>query len=317
MKSLGIIGCGAVTQRLYVKALSMYNDISVDAVFDIKPELAALVAGQLSATVVTKEELLAKSDIVIICTPPSTHFNLVQEALTQGKKVVCEKPFVGLSKEAVFLADLAHQRGAELYVAHFRRNFPSVQMARSIIKSKVLGDVKAIEVYEGGKFSWVTASGYVYNDPFGGVLFDTGSHTIDMALFMANIDIADLSVEALSIIKDKPEPAHDINANLKLHANDATIDLKVRLSRKDLLSNKVRIICSNGYIDVPAGIAANYIRITGQSGSTIVHSGTNYEDLMDCFASQFKGMFYDTVDSVYAASRFINLTKVLEKIAND
>jgi predicted dehydrogenase len=317
MKSLGIIGCGAVTQNQYVKVLGMFHDVSVNAVFDINTELANLVARQLSAKVVTKQELLEKSDIIIICTPPSTHFGLVQEALAPGKKVICEKPFVGTVKECIALSDLALKRDAELYVAHFRRNFPSVQLAHSIIKSKVLGDVKAIEVYEGGKFSWVTTSGYVYKDPFGGVLFDTGSHTIDMALFMANLDTVNLIPQVVSIVKDKPEPAHDITANLKLNMADSVIDLKIKLSRKLLLSNKIRIICSNGYIDIPAGVAADHIRISGQSGSTVVYSAIKYDDLMEPFAMQFKDMFYDVKDSVYASSRFVNLTKILETIANN
>jgi len=318
MKSLGIIGCGAVTQKQYAKVLGMFHeDVSIDYVFDLNDELAALVAQQLGAKAVTKELLLSKSDIVVIATPPQSHFELIKDALKPGNKVICEKPFVGSIKECNELIALAKERKSELFVAHFRRTFPSVKLAQSIIKSKILGEVQAIEVYEGGKFSWITKSGYVYKDPFGGVLFDTGSHTIDMALFIANIDTIGLEPKVVSIQKDKDEPAHDITAKLKLTTATSSIDLKIKLSRKLLLSNKIRITCQNGFIDVPAATMANYIRISSPISSTIVYAADKYDDLMDCFAMQFKDMFFDVKDSVYDASRFINLTKILEIIAKN
>ncbi|WP_259067296.1 Gfo/Idh/MocA family protein [Mucilaginibacter sp. X4EP1] len=314
-KSLGIIGCGAVTQNQYLKALGMYHDIAVKYVFDINQELAHVMAAQFGANVVTKEELLSNSDIVVIATPPSTHFQLINEALKKGNKVICEKPFVGSVADCKELIKVAAAREAELYVAHFRRTFPSVQLAQSIIKSKILGNVLGIEVYEGGRFSWQTQSGYVYKDPYGGVLFDTGSHTIDMALFMANIDTGEFEPEVISITKDKSEPSHEIAAELKLKSSAYDINLKVKLSRKLLLSNKVKIICENGYMDIPAGMA-NYVRIGSKLSSTVVYSDTKYDDLMDCFAIQFNDMFYDKPESIFSAGRFLNLTKILEVIAN-
>lgn len=316
-KSLGIIGCGAVTQKQYVKVLSMFTDISVDGVFDISTELSTLVADLLGAKVMSKQQLLNECEIIVIATPPSTHYELIKDALQPGKKVICEKPFVGTIKECDELVALAKERSAELYVAHFRRTFPSVQLAKSIVKSKIMGEVTGIEVYEGGKFSWITKSGYVYKDPFGGVLFDTGSHTIDMALFMANIDTMDINLKVLSIKKDKAEPAHDIAANLQLETKQGDIDLKIKLSRRLLLSNKIRINCQHGFIDVPAATMSDYIRIGSKTSSTVVYTNTKYADLMDCFAMQFKDMFYDVKDSVYDAKRFINLTKILETIANN
>lgn len=315
IRSLGIIGCGAVTQNQYAKVLGMFHDISVDHVFDINPELSTAVAAQFNAKSATKEELIAKSDIIVIATPPSTHFSLVKEALIKGKKVICEKPFVGTVEECAELSETARQNGAELYVAHFRRTFPSVKLARSIVESGVLGAVTGIELYEGGKFSWQTQSGYVYKDIYGGVLFDTGSHTIDTALYMACLDtVAGLTAEPVSIERDKPEPAHEISAHLALKSNHSVVDLKVMLSRKLLLSNKIKIKCASGYIDVPVGMAS-YIRVGGANGSTVVYSNVAYGDLMDCFAVQFKDMFYDVKNSDFSAEKFINLTQVLETIA--
>jgi predicted dehydrogenase len=317
-KKLGIIGCGAVTQNSYVTALKMYNSIDVRYVYDINEELAVEVAQLLGAEAVSKEKLLADSDITVIATPPSTHYQLVKEALAYGKKVICEKPFVGRVTECLELLDIAKANKSKLYVAHFRRCIPSVELANSIIKSGILGLVESVEAYEGGHFAWVTKSGYVFKDPFGGVLFDTGSHTIDTALYIANLDSVELTTNVLQVNRDRQEPSHEIDAEMELIRTDnSKITFKLKLSRRSILANKIRIKCTNGYIDVSTGMT-NYIRLGGKSTSTVLYSNINYKELNDCFALQFEQMFADDVqDSIFDAPLFINLTKVLENIANN
>lgn len=315
-KDLGIIGCGAVTQRNYVKTLPMFSDIKVKCVHDIDDSLSKLVAKQLDAKATTKEELFDKCKIIIIATPPSTHFSLVREALSMGKRVICEKPFVGNVEEALGLLDIAKKSNSELFVAHFRRLYPSVQLARELVDSGVLGQIVSIEAYEGGRFSWKTKSGYVYKDPYGGVLFDTGSHTIDMALYIAKLDSMEMLASLSSIRKDKVEPAHDVEANLVLNSPIGEVDFRIKLSRRQMLANKIRITGTNGFIDIPT-LISNYVRLGSKNSSTVLYSKVNYEDLMDCFALQFKYMFYDVIDTTFNGLRFVNLTKILEIISKD
>ena len=55
-------------------------------------------------------------DCVIVATPPSSHFRICHEALSTGKHVICEKPFVFEVSEAEELRSLADQRGCMLVV---------------------------------------------------------------------------------------------------------------------------------------------------------------------------------------------------------
>jgi predicted dehydrogenase len=315
-RNLGIIGCGAVTQNNYVKVLPMYSDITIKSVFDVQEEQALLIAKELNSTATSKSSLLKDCDIIVIATPPSTHRSLIEESLSKDKIVICEKPFVGTAEDAKHLVNLAKVSQSKLYVAHFRRLFPSVILARDILKSKLLGDILSIEVYEGGRFSWQTKSGYVYNDPFGGVLFDTGSHTIDMALFIAGMDTSPLNISNMDIKKDKTEPSQEISASMSLSTLENEFSFSIKFSRKILLANKIRITGSNGYVDVPVGLA-NYVRLGTKYDSTMIYSNTKYSDLIDCFATQFKYMFYPSEHSIFDASHFINLTYILERISKD
>jgi predicted dehydrogenase len=315
-RNLGIIGCGAVTQNNYVKALPMFPDIKVKAVYDLDEKQAISTARQLNSTFTSKDNLLSICDIIIIATPPFTHRSLIEESLSKGKIVICEKPFVGTSEEAVYLVNLADKSQAKLYVAHFRRLFPSVSLAKEIVQSKLLGDILSVEVYEGGRFSWQTKSGYVYNDPFGGVVFDTGSHAIDMALFVTGLDNSPMVLSNVVIKKDKAEPSHEVFASMLLDSADQKFKLSVKFSRKILLANKIRITGSNGYLDIPTGLS-NYVRLGTKYDSFMIYSNTKYDDLMDCFAMQFKFMFYPNENSIFDAARFINLSNVLEAITKD
>lgn len=319
LKSVGIIGCGAVVKNSYVEALGKHKNISVDYVCDLNEALANEIAGLFNAKAVTKDVLLQHSDIVIIATPPSSHYSLIMDSLRDNRKIVCEKPFVGTIKECNELVAAAKKANSELFVAHFRRSYPSVLLAQSLIKSNIIGKVTGIEVYEGGKFSWQTQSGYIYKDPYGGVLFDTGSHTIDMALFMTGLDSEEVFESKIkSLKKDQPEPAHHVEAELELLTKNSVIDFKLKLSRRTILSNKVKIIGETGSIDISVQLT-NYLRLTGSNGlSTIVHSPNTQTILFnDCFTTQFKEMFYDNSDSIFVASRFKNLTSILEVIAGN
>ncbi len=59
---------------------------------------------------------LADTDWVFVATPTATHAQFVEEALTAGANVFCEKPLTGEIKEGRRLYDLADKKGKLLYV---------------------------------------------------------------------------------------------------------------------------------------------------------------------------------------------------------
>lgn len=55
-------------------------------------------------------------DVVIVATPPQNHYEICKYALTQGKHVICEKPFVLRVGEAQELHNLADEKRLNLIV---------------------------------------------------------------------------------------------------------------------------------------------------------------------------------------------------------
>ncbi len=313
-RKLGIVGCGAVVHRNYLPALKYYPDVELTFVNDLNTASAARVAAESGAEAATLEQIKDSCEIVVIATPPASHAALIEQFLDSGRTVICEKPFVGRTEEAQRLADIADERGCHLFVAHFRRCFPSVQLGRSLIDSGIFGPVVRVSAYEGGRFSWQSESGYVYKDPLGGVLFDTGSHTLDMMLYVAGLDTGRLHVNDVRIQRDCPEPSHDVEAYVTLSRDEGSIPGHFKFSRVMPNANKILIECQNGFVELPVGMAS-HVRIGSDRGdAVIVYARDSYEDLMDCFALQFKEMFFQRESGTFAAERFINLVAVLESL---
>lgn len=313
---IGIIGCGTVTAASYVPSLKRMEGTEVSYVYDVVEANARGVAQALNAKVEQPDFIFKNSDFTIIATPPSSHYELIRQGLSIGaRNIVSEKPFLGNVGQAEELIAMAKDAGAHLYVAHFRRCFPSVNLARQLSLSGILGDLRSIKIAEGGRFAWPTKSGYVTKDPFGGVLFDTGSHTIDMAIFAAGLDIADCKAKVRKVIRDKPEPSHEISAELNLEAGSNSVECGLKFSRFGDLSNRIKLQYEKGTVEFSAAFE-NKIRMTVNGRSIVMCSEQNFHHMGDCFVYQYYQMFNSIESDKFEASRFLTLTSVLEQVSS-
>ncbi|WP_125710741.1 Gfo/Idh/MocA family protein [Lacticaseibacillus porcinae] len=71
-------------------------------------------------------------DTIYVAVPNSLHFTIAQAALTAGKNVICEKPFVNTRQEAEALKQIADAKGVLLLEAitnQYLENFTAIQQA--------------------------------------------------------------------------------------------------------------------------------------------------------------------------------------------
>lgn len=312
--NIGIIGCGAVVQKNHIPSLSLYSNFTVTHVYDLNVDMAEIVAKKTNARIATLEEVGKNCDVILIATPPATHFNLIVKLIKYDKIIICEKPFLPCESELNAVNELKEMNFSSIYVTHFRRLFPSVKLAKSMIDLGILGKVESITAYEGGHFTWETKSDYVYKDPYGGVLFDTGSHLIDMFLYITGLDEKKLHYKVLNVEKKSDEPTHILAANFLIYDSNDEINIKLALSRLSSLSNKIKINCQNGYIELPTDLA-DFVKI-GRNGlkPIILQSKEKGVDIMDCFAQQYNHMVNNN-DGLFCSNRFLNLTIILEKLS--
>lgn len=128
-------------------------------------------------------------DIIDICTPNILHYETAKRALLAGKHVYCEKPLCDTYEKASELAALAKARGLVNMTVFNNRHLTAVIRARQLIDEGRLGRLLHFDMQ------------YLHNsciDPdrtvgwkqdstlcgAGGVLFDLGSHVLDLAVFL-------------------------------------------------------------------------------------------------------------------------------------
>ncbi|MFB2607336.1 Gfo/Idh/MocA family protein, partial [Rhizobium phaseoli] len=81
-------------------------------------------------------------DLIDICLPDHLHYPVAKAALLAGKHVYCEKPLANTADEARELAEIAREKGVITRVGHaFPRN-PVHDLAKDIIDSGEIGEIK-------------------------------------------------------------------------------------------------------------------------------------------------------------------------------
>lgn len=142
--TVGIVGCGWVADWHVADGLRRLPDrFHVLACCDIDAGRAHAFASRHGIPRVTGrfEDLLAMADldVVVICTPPSLHFPMVQACLQAGRHVVCEKPFA--SSLAEVDAVIAAERSSKARcMPIFQYRFgDGVARVRHVIRSGLAG----------------------------------------------------------------------------------------------------------------------------------------------------------------------------------
>ncbi|EFY88373.1 NAD binding Rossmann fold oxidoreductase [Metarhizium acridum CQMa 102] len=84
-------------------------------------------------------------DVVVVTTPPDTHFALTKAALETGKHVLTEKPFVPTAAEAEQLMAAARQSGRLVCVYQNRRWDADFLLVRHLVASGAVGRVVELD----------------------------------------------------------------------------------------------------------------------------------------------------------------------------
>jgi predicted dehydrogenase len=315
IRKVGIVGCGAVVQHFYIRHLSRRREVEVVGVADLDSRQATKVAAAFGCSVRPFSELVREVDFLMIATPPASHFPLAKAALEAPVDVMLEKPFVASASQAEELCRLADAGGRRVWVGQFRRLFPKVGLVRQICASGLLGRLTAIEAFEGGRFNWATASGYVSRDPLGGVLFDTGAHTLDLALYASGMDLTAWSCVVRRVRRDKPEPAHEIDSRFELHHEGNVIEGRLFLSRLQSLANLVRLRYEHGTVEFGVGPDGD-VRVMGLGGSFQCQAHNTIRDNQSAFAAQIDAILGQPELCPLAGHRFLGQIRILEAILN-
>jgi scyllo-inositol 2-dehydrogenase (NADP+) len=196
-RRVGLLAYGAIGHE-HNLAVQNTPGLELSAVCDVNTErLAAARTLAPDAQAFTDATEMLDSgalDLVVISTPPNTHYQWAKAALLRDLDVVLEKPMALTAEQCDELMALAIERGKLLVVYQNRRYDADFVTLRRLIAEGVIGEVFHIDTFVGG---YSRPCDYWHSDAAvsGGAIFDWGSHFLDQVLSLVADDVAHVSAQ--------------------------------------------------------------------------------------------------------------------------
>ena len=243
---LAVLGCGAITELLYLPALRRQSDARVTLLIDINQERRKHVASKFNVehTHGDIDECYDLFDAAIVALPNSFHATVSVKLLRQRKHVLVARPMAISVTECDAMISAHKQTGAVLAVGSMKRILWARRLADCLLKSNAMGQVKSFDFREGISYNWPVRSNFPFRreKAGGGVLMDTGADTLDCVLHW----LGDFSeVEYL----DDSEGGVEANCLLNLRLQNGVCGV-VELSCTRRLRNTGVIRCESGVIEI-------------------------------------------------------------------
>ncbi|OGH56376.1 MAG: hypothetical protein A3G34_01645 [Candidatus Lindowbacteria bacterium RIFCSPLOWO2_12_FULL_62_27] len=278
---IGMIGCGRIAQT-HFEALDLISECKVAGVCDTEEARAKSVAERYGAPCHTDYRKFLDTvpmDGVIVCTPPVHHAEQALYAFERRIPVLCEKPLCMNVAESRALMIAQEKAGVVGMPASKFCFCADVVKAKAIIQSGLLGKILLYEnVFTGmndmrGRWnSKKEISG-------GGVLFDNGSHSLDIARFLlgeiesvqatVGIQIQDIEVEdtaklsihmkngVLGVINLSWSMKEDREDFVSVYGNEGTLRVGWAQSRYRQANSNEWVVFGKGYSKVDSFVKQN------------------------------------------------------------
>jgi predicted dehydrogenase len=140
--TVGIVGCGLISEA-HLNAWASTPGFTVVGLLDTNREQANKRAEQFKiATVYDRlDQMIGECDIVDVCTPPSSHAAIAEQAIAGKRHIVMEKPVVTDVKDWERIAPRAKEAGVKLAVIHNAKFADSMQTAKAWVREGRIGEV--------------------------------------------------------------------------------------------------------------------------------------------------------------------------------
>lgn len=180
---LGIIGCGAVTELLYIPALKKMRWVPMLLV-DTNKDRTQLLSRTFKVvkTATDFEDYIGDIDAAIVALPNNLHEPISSYLLQNGVNVLVEKPMAISESECASMITSAKKGQSVLSVGLFRRYLYGARWTKAAIDAGVIGEVRSFDFREGLIYQHPLTSDSSWRKEIagGGVLIDTGAHTLDL-----------------------------------------------------------------------------------------------------------------------------------------
>jgi myo-inositol 2-dehydrogenase/D-chiro-inositol 1-dehydrogenase len=189
---VGFVGAGAITQR-HLGILAKRSEVEVTAVCDLDAQRAQAAADVVEARAYTAWQSMLDEehlDALFVCTPPESHAAPALAALGHGVPVYVEKPLARTYADARAIVSAWEESETVCAVGYQWRSLDLLLDLRSALRGAAPGmlisrSIGPTESARGVADAGSGESWFVDPRRSGGILFELGSHDIDLQLALA------------------------------------------------------------------------------------------------------------------------------------
>lgn len=210
---IGLLGMGRIG-RIHLRNINQHLDgARIIAVADpqieasrFNAEYPGLFFSPEAQDVITRQDI----DAVLICTPTSSHANLIELAARNGKHIFCEKPMDLSLSRTIALAEMAKVSGVKLMLGFNRRFDPDFMLARQSVREGRIGDLQIVKITS--RDPGLPPIDYIRNS--GGLFMDMAIHDFDMARYIMGKEVKEVYARGLVVVDRAVGEAGDIDTAL-------------------------------------------------------------------------------------------------------
>ena len=212
---VGCMGAGQIFNEAHLPAYISLESVELAAIYDpdrsraestsehylsLLQEAGRAVDGVNIELCAAPEDLIARVDMIDICSPARYHAQYAVMALEKNVHVMTEKPMARTWWEAKQVAEAARRSKAMFQLNDDNLFIPRYRALRNVIDDGMIGEVQHIWITRG--YHGPEDRGDWFWDPMengGGAIMDYGSHAVSSVWFLAGYDKVPQEVRSLGI----------------------------------------------------------------------------------------------------------------------
>ena len=211
--NIALLGMGRIGKIHFNNITQHFPTAKITAVSDLQDDIT-LFQQQHNDIFFSNDaqEVIERPDVdaVLICTPTSSHADLIESAIKWGKHIFCEKPMDLSLERTASLSQMAEDAGVKLMLGFNRRFDPDFLAARKAVRDGKIGEVQIVKITS--RDPGLPPLDYIKNS--GGLFMDMAIHDFDMARYIMDKEVVEVFAKGLVLVDKKVGEAGDVDTAL-------------------------------------------------------------------------------------------------------
>ncbi len=231
-------------------------------------------------------------DAIALCTPTSTHYQIILDAAAAGKHIFCEKPLELSLEKIAAIGKAVEKHGIQLMVGFNRRYDSNFLKVRETVKGGKVGDPHLLRITS--RDPGPPPAEYIRSS--GGMFLDMTIHDFDMARYLLASEVVELYATANVLVDPIFRELGDWDT--------AVITLKFANGAMGAIDNsrkaaygydqRVEVFGSKGMIAVTNNTPDNHVFLDSEGS----HSALPLNFFMDRYTESYRREMQAFVDSI-------------------